>query len=229
MALECIARLDRAIVVAGPAGEGRLELLLDMIGKLQAACSPTITAVMNAVPTSMSLTESSPLLAASGRVLCLDTAPSLSSFVNGHCQRPFVLRGYAYDWPALHERPWSSFRYLRSAVGPGRVVPVEVGSDYRSDDWSQTFMAWDDFLAYLEHSNASPPANVLYLAQHSLLTQFPALRRDIVVPDYVYASPNPPSDFPSYEPPGNEEQLVTNIWLGPKGTISPAHTVRRIY
>jgi lysine-specific demethylase 8 len=107
-------------------------------------------------------------------------------------------------------------------------VPVEVGSDYRSDGWSQKFMPWDDFLDYLECSHKSIPTEVLYLAQHSLLTQFPALRRDIAVPDYVYACPNPTSDFPDYKPPSNDEQLVTNIWFGPKGTISPAHTVRII-
>ncbi|KAG5646695.1 hypothetical protein DXG03_002685 [Asterophora parasitica] len=48
-------------------------------------------------------------------------------------------------------------------------------------------------------------------------------RTDIIVPDYVYASMQPP-DFTAYKPPGNNERLLINMWLGPKGTISPAHT-----
>ncbi|KAI6007847.1 hypothetical protein EDC04DRAFT_2781048, partial [Pisolithus marmoratus] len=56
-------------------------------------------------------------------------------------------------------------------------------------------------------------------------TQFPILREDITVPDYVYMSPGPPVSYPNYRPPSNEDQLVINVWFGPKGTISPAHTV----
>lgn len=70
-------------------------------------------------------------------------------------------------------------------------------------------------------------ASVLYLAQHNLLSQFPSLRDDIVVPDYVYSCPPAPPDYPDYRPPGNDDQLVVNAWLGPKGTISPAHTVSK--
>jgi hypothetical protein len=90
-------------------------------------------------------------------------------------------------------------------------------------------MGWEDFLATLELSDQPRPpsaANVLYLAQHDLLMQFPGLRADIIIPDYVYASIDP-QEFPDYHPPGNEEELVINAWLGPKGTISPAHTVSR--
>jgi len=86
-------------------------------------------------------------------------------------------------------------------------------------------MPWDDFLAYL---NSPQKESTLYLAQHNIFNQFPDLKKDIITPDYVYAYLKPPSDFPSYEPPSNEEGLVTNIWLGPKGTISPAHTASQI-
>jgi hypothetical protein len=98
---------------------------------------------------------------------------------------------------------------------------VEIGNDYRADDWTQTLMDWDEFLDSLT-SDAGP---LLYLAQHSLFLQFPHLREDIEIPDYVYFCPNPPKHFPHYRPPGNDEQLVLNAWFGPKGTISPAHTV----
>ncbi|KAF9068721.1 hypothetical protein BDP27DRAFT_1326839 [Rhodocollybia butyracea] len=126
-------------------------------------------------------------------------------------KRPFVLRKYASSWPALNSHP----------CGPARIVPVEVGADYRTDDWTQQFMGWDEFLQSLESDDSKV---VLYLAQHNLLRQFPALNNDIIIPDYVYACPPPPEDYPQYKPPGNDEQLVINGWLGPRGTVSPAHT-----
>jgi lysine-specific demethylase 8 len=145
-------------------------------------------------------------------------------------QHPFILRGYVCDWPAMKGRPWASSNYLRSIAGPGRIVPIEVGSDYRNEDWTQKMMTWEDFLMALDsqsraHQNQS---DVLYLAQHDLLKQFPALRADILVPDYIYACLSSPADFPGYKPPCNDEQLVINAWLGPGGTVSPAHTVSLI-
>ncbi|KAG6903184.1 hypothetical protein C0995_002727 [Termitomyces sp. Mi166 len=111
---------------------------------------------------------------------------------------------------------------------PGRVVPVEIGVDYRAQEWTQKLMNWDDFLAYLDLdekplSTKMTQNDIIYLAQHNLSLQFPELVKDIVVPDYVYVSMDPP-EFCHYRPPGNDEQLVINMWLGPKGTISPAHT-----
>lgn len=42
-----------------------------------------------------------------------------------------------------------------------------------------------------------PDSEGLYLAQHSLFTQFPKLRADILVPDYVYSSPGTHPDRPA--------------------------------
>ncbi|KAF7978693.1 hypothetical protein HWV62_44953 [Athelia sp. TMB] len=104
---------------------------------------------------------------------------------------------------------------------PARIVPVEVGRDYRRDDWTQRLIDWDDFLTLI----ASPREHeVVYLAQHNIMRQFPALRDDIVVPDYAYTALPPPESFPRYKPPSNEEELVINAWFGQQGTESPAHT-----
>lgn len=207
-----VARLDRAIITAGD----QAEILLDLIQKIQSKHLPMprqpsdILFVSNheqvhAVSTS---TKSVPRLSG---------LPSFSSFLaNG----PFILPGYCLDWPAVGN--WKSKEYLRLAAGSGRIVPVEVGHDYRTSDWTQKLMDWDDFLDSLN----SPTHPLLYLAQHSLFMQFPRLRNDIVIPDYVYAAPDHSKDFPDYRPPANEDQLVINAWLGPKGTVSPAHTVR---
>ncbi|KAH9857620.1 hypothetical protein C2E23DRAFT_805067 [Lenzites betulinus] len=229
-ALVAVAHLDHAIVIAGAAGHGRLDLVLDLIQAIQHECLHfTASAAECASPPAASLLRGPgvthpSLHTASKTVSVRDQPPSLASFASCLSREPFILRGYLADWPALNEHPWDSLEYLRSVAGPGRVVPVEVGSDYRNDDWSQTMMPWDVFLDSLQPMTSNDPRQTLYLAQHSLFKQLPALQRDIYIPDFVYAAMNPPDNYPQYTPPNNEEQLVLNAWLGPAGTVSPAHT-----
>ena len=228
-ATSCIARLDHVLVIAGAPGQGTWALIQNLIQSIQATylprepfeCSPKL-AFIPIKP----LTDGSPpvLATSSNTILKLVHLPSLSFFRSDLVERPFILTGFASDWPAMNEHPWHSIRYLRSAAGRGRVVPVEVGDDYRSNDWTQRMMPWDDFLDALEKdsSHAQP---ILYMAQHNLLFQFPSLREDILVPDYVFTAPQAPATYPLYRPPDNEEELVLSAWLGPGGTVSPAHTV----
>jgi hypothetical protein len=222
---DSIGFLDRAIIVSGAAGNQRLELVQLLIATIQkkilghnVASGPSLSSYARNDP-SRALYG---LPAAQNAVLCLPEPPSFVSFMTTWFKSPFILRGYAGDWAALNDRPWSSFEYLRHVAGPCRIVPVEVGADYRTDDWTQKLMGWDEFMTYLSGEGRS---EVLYLAQHSLFMQFPALRDDIVVPDYVYCSPTAPEDYPDYIPPQNTDKVVLNAWLGPEGTISPAHTV----
>jgi len=224
--LESIGRLDRAIVIAGAPGEGRLDLILDCITNIQRAYLPARQFDFSTLSLiAPSLLPRQPNSSSHG-ILCTKP-PSFGLFQKSMSHRPFIIRGYIRDWPAMKEHPWASTDYLRSIAGPGRVIPIEIGSDYRNDDWTQKLMDWDDFLAALDSQELEQPhkRDVLYLAQHNLLKQFPALRADIMVPDYIYASVSPPVDFPGYKPPANDEQLVINAWLGPGETISPAHTV----
>lgn len=217
-AIQC---LDKAIIVAGAAGPGRHDLILDLIQRIQSEHisrlrpSPLADVLLSTTAPS----TPAPVLAARQPVPRFDTPPSLTSFQRSFASRPFIVPGHASDWPALNGHPWDSTHYLRSVAGPGRAVPVEVGSDYRTDDWSQKIIGWDDFLTSL----SQPSDQVLYLAQHNLFLQFPKMREDMIVPDYVYSCPNSSDSFPGYRPPTNDEQLVLNVWLGPKGTISPAH------
>ncbi|KAL1661705.1 hypothetical protein GGF50DRAFT_60515 [Schizophyllum commune] len=222
--LAAIARLDKAIIISGAAGHGRLDLILDLIDVLQAplrSTSPRPTA--SSVPLNAKTSpHSTRLPTASSAVRELPKPPSMSAFER-LADQPFVLRGYALDWPCCAEHPWASAAYLRAATGPGRIVPVEVGQDYRAKEWSQELMPWDTFLSYLDFPDQPCKADsprTLYLAQHDLFMQFPRLKADLLIPDYVYACVGPDD----YKPPANEDRLVLNAWLGPAGTLSPAHT-----
>jgi hypothetical protein len=236
-----VRRLDMAIIVAGAPGDGRLDLILDTIEIIQAEHIS-----MQNPSKDQAVKKGFPPVATESpapRPIPRFSTPSLSAFRSTASFSPFILPGFIKDWPALTDHPWSSPSYLKRVAGRGRIVPVEVGSDYRAEEWGQRMMSWEEFLRGIgmdldsewpfdanQGSNSDAEDShagreVLYLAQHSLLTQFPALRSDIVVPDYVYASLPPPITFPAYRPPGNDEQLVINAWLGPKGTVSPAHTV----
>ena len=226
-AISCVARLDHALIIAGAPGQGMQSLIQDLILRTQAEylprnpfkCSPK-----PAIRTTRSPSVHIPVLSTSSRTIpWMTDPPSLSVFRRELLSKPFILTGFALDWPAMNEHPWHSIDYLRYAAGRGRVVPVEVGKDYRTDDWTQRMMSWDDFLDALEKDPTH--SSILYMAQHNLLSQFHALREDILVPDYVFTSPQAPATYPFYRPPNNEEELALNAWLGPPGTVSPAHTV----
>lgn len=220
---QAVELLDKAIIVSGAAGPGRHDLILDLIRRIQ---SEHASLLRPSPFPDVSLSAAAPstpasVIAARQKVPRLSEPPSLASFQRSIASHPFIVPAHATDWPALNIHPWHSTHYLRTVSGPGRIVPVEVGSDYRTEDWSQKLMGWDDFVTSL----SQPSNEVLYLAQHSLFLQFPDMREDIIVPDYVYSCPNSSDSFTDYKPPTNDEQLVLNAWLGPKGTISPAHVV----
>ncbi|KAK2467009.1 hypothetical protein APHAL10511_001267 [Amanita phalloides] len=222
--LNAISSLDSAIIISGATGNDRLDLIQSLIRDIQSRYSSPhlftdqLDRPLRAVKTSSRL-ESAALW-----VPQLDSQPSQLAFQTMYFKRPFVLRGYATEWPAMQEHPWRSASYLRSIAGAGRIVPVEVGFDYRADDWSQKLVSWDEFLSTLDLTgqlcSKRSYTEVMYLAQHNLFMQFPVLWADISIPDYVYAD----LDCSNHTPPRNDEGLVINIWLGPRGTVSPAHT-----
>lgn len=185
---QAIRLLDQAIVLAGAPGERRLELVLSCISYIQYWHLPY--QVSESSPFGAPERPTGPVLATSP-VPAIDPAPPVSAF-SRLAQRPFVLPGFAATWPAIS--CWTSREYLRSSGGRGRIVPIERGGDYRTDDWSVDLMPWDEFLESIKwgenaQTRESDEEHKVYLAQHSLFTQFPKLRADIEVPDYVYTEP----------------------------------------
>lgn len=138
---------------------------------------------------------------------------------------PLITPGTIDHWPATEL--WHQPEYiLRRTLGGRRLVPVEIGASYVEEGWTQKIMSMRDFMqTYLLNDK---PDDVGYLAQHDLFTQIPALKNDVMVPDYCYTTP-PPADAAALRTAGLNtvrqlEEPLLNAWLGPKGTKTPLHT-----
>ena len=127
---------------------------------------------------------------------------------------PLVITESIGHWPALSSRPWSSLQYWMDRTFNGRrLVPVEVGRSYTDEGWGQKIMEFGNFLDKFvfrgemgygpsqgrkcpqldtEDEEGHTEDEIGYLAQHDLLSQIPALRKDIGIPDWCYIDPPGP-------------------------------------
>lgn len=133
------------------------------------------------------------------------SAPSFDAF-EAHAQNlrtPLVITDSVEHWPALSTRPWTSREYWMDRTFDGRrLVPVEVGRSYTDEGWGQKIMQFDEFVdrfiwrdelvARDGAEDDDDAGQTGYMAQHGLLSQIPALRKDICVPDYCYITPPGP-------------------------------------
>lgn len=225
--LSGIKALDMALIVAGPTGNSRSEAVHALIKLMQERIFDNAQegdrSAKRRRPNAPEPTKALQAPYVSNSIARLSGHLYFGEFMALSPAQPFILSGGCKDWPAFQK--WSQPDYLGSTAGPGRVVPVEMGSNYTSSDWGQSIMPLSEFLESFWYDKEGQGASrALYLAQHDLLRQIPALLDDIDVPDYVYSAPTAPDDAPEYKPPANADGYIVNSWIGPAGTLSPAHT-----
>lgn len=282
--LESIKSLDLALIIAGAPGENRKEYIYHLIRLLQTKLSSSSNHLDDSSRKRIRISNDSSNLKFnhqekfeendlhshkidfetklqesrfSQRIPILEKPPSMIKFQSIYSKKPFIVRGFAKDWPALDPYPtsnqdqdekifsslrsttlngrskWSSSDYLTSPSisGPGRVVPVEIGEKYTDQDWKQEIISWDSFLERIgwdenqdDEHEGKEIKEPIYLAQHTLLTQFPNLIKDMILPDYLYSCPQVSNgDDDDYQPPVDDEPIIS-VWIGGENTYSPAHT-----
>ncbi|KAG0021227.1 hypothetical protein BGZ82_011393 [Podila clonocystis] len=157
--------------------------------------------------------------------LDLPTMDAFQRHVNGPAGgTPVIITGAIDHWPA-RER-WTDLETLCQTAGPDRLVPIEIGSQYTDEEWTQKLVTIRVFIQEYIIEPTAPSSRgkdesksrVGYLAQHDLFDQIPRLRRDIDIPDYCMIEPRFQR---GYNPP---DDILLNAWFGPRGTVSPMHT-----
>lgn len=248
---EIVKTLDMALIMTGAPGDDRREIFDELLEELDRyvsginATRERLSGKRRKLHLE-SLIPPHPLSSAPGiqfPIDRLDEPLSLEQFqlhLNG-ANTPMIISKLISHWPALTDHPWSSASYLLSKTHQGkRLVPVELGKSYTTADWGQKIMTFKEFINnHILNPRSKPrlqaegeageisvedepmPSPTGYLAQHTLFSQIPSLRNDILIPDYCYTSPPPP---PSIVRPAQLDDPLVNAWFGPSGTISPLHT-----
>uniref|UniRef100_A0A1I7SZY9 JmjC domain-containing protein n=2 Tax=Caenorhabditis tropicalis TaxID=1561998 RepID=A0A1I7SZY9_9PELO len=116
-------------------------------------------------------------------------------------ETPILIRKHASNMPAVQK--WT-FPFLLQQLH-SRTFPVEIGTKYSDEDWSQKMMTFRNFILNSENEQ-------LYLAQHRLFDQVPHLKHDVCIPDVCFGEST------------NDENVDMNMWIGPSNTVSPLHT-----
>ncbi|KAF9116159.1 hypothetical protein BGX27_004499 [Mortierella sp. AM989] len=241
-----ILACDNVLVMAGASGQGRKQLVYELIDALESAIEGQEKVGPSAQKRSRTgsavrlgeepVQEPLPKIKYPIPRLHLPTLDAFQQHVNGPSGgTPIIITGAIDHWPACER--WTDLDIICRTAGPDRLVPIEIGSQYTDEQWTQKLVTMREFIEQyitcdwchgegnqgdeIEQDDCKDKKRerqVGYLAQHDLFDQIPRLRRDIDIPDYCLIEPN---ERQGYHPP---DDVLLNAWFGPRGTVSPMHT-----
>ncbi|KAK9470045.1 uncharacterized protein V1510DRAFT_432461 [Dipodascopsis tothii] len=206
---EAVHAIDRGLIRAGVALRARMRQLADqMLAALAPAAPPQRAQVLLAsADAGAPPARPVPVLRDPDAVSLTEYLAAPPAGADARGLAPVHLTAVAAHWPALAR--WNSVAYLLGQTHAGeRLVPVEIGRSYVAAQWSQDLVPMRVLLDRIA------AGETVYLAQHNLFHQVPALHADVLMPDCVY------TDLPGKP---DETAVVSNCWLGAAGTVSPLH------
>ena len=193
-----VATCDMGLLMGAP-------ILDDLLSRLVPALQALQGGVAEAGPRLQLRPSVPPPAVSAARHVAVLRCPSILHLQRDHVATttPVLITDAMHGWPAL--RRWD-VDYIRRVAGH-RTVPVELGSKYTDDAWSQTLMTVAEFIDDYVCRQDAPLA---YLAQHELFEQVTELAADVVTPSYCGL--------------GEDGHVDVNAWFGPPATVSPLHT-----
>ena len=170
---ELIQLCDMGLLMSGPLLEKQFNYIIKSISKYEQ--NSDLNGIDRLVDSNAKRLKTSDIQSPSSSIelklnekflLNVEYSPSVEIFNEKYVKTntPVIIDGQMGHWPAMQK--WN-IEYILN-IGGKRTVPIEIGSKYTEDNWSQKLMTIGDFISKYVLNEQSTGG---YLAQHPLFDQ----------------------------------------------------------